>query len=163
MSLDTVDLLGDSLPDTACALALEPERWPARMAEMIDLVMDEVRSSALLTLPQEQRALAVRVVTRLCQEYGGGQEYWPKPDRIARALRDARIWAEHDGTTEGPRGVYALAKRHNITAVQVWSILRAQRDLHRRRTQPSLPGLAPTLDGGCAALIHPTGAPRGSE
>lgn len=130
------DLLGDSLPAAACALAAEPERWSVRMAEMIDLVLDEVHASALLPLPQEQRTLAVRVVTRLCQEYGGGQEYWPKPDRIARALRDARIWAEHDGTTEGPRGVYALAKRHKVSAVQVWAILRAQRDLHRRRPRP---------------------------
>ena len=135
------DLLGDSLSAAACALAAEPDRWSARMAEMIDLVVDEVRASALLTLPQEQRALAVRVVTRLCQEYGGGQEYWPKPDRIARALRDARIWAEHDGTTEGPRGVYALAKRHRLTAAQVWAILRAQRALHLRRVQPALPGM----------------------
>lgn len=141
MSLDLADLFGDALPGAACALAMEPERWPARMAEMIDLVMDEVGASALLPLPQEQRTLAVRVVTRLCQEYGGGQEYWPKPDRIARALRDARIWAEHDGTTEGARGVYALAKRHNITAVQVWAILRAQRELHRRRVRPGLPGM----------------------
>jgi Mor family transcriptional regulator len=122
-----------TLPEAACALSGAPERWPRRMAEMIDLVLDELERTGLLALPQERRQVAARVVTRLCHEYGGAQEYWPKTDRIARALRDAAIWADHDGTTRGPRGIHALARQYGITSVQVWAIMRAQRALHRRR------------------------------
>lgn len=132
MSFEVADLRGAALPGAACALVGEPDRWPARLAAMTDVLLDEVARSGLLGLPQDQRALAIRLVTRLCQEYGGTREYWPKPDRIARVLRDARIWAEHDGTSDGPRGVRALARAHGVTPEQIWAILRAQRALHKK-------------------------------
>lgn len=123
-------LPGDLPAAAARAIANEPDRWPVRMAEMIDIMLDEMRRSGTPSAASDQRALAVRLVVRQCQEYGGSREYWPKADSIERILRDARIWAEHDGTVDGPNGVRAIAKRHRITDVQVWAILRSQRALH---------------------------------
>ena len=138
------DLLGDpqdplaaDLPSAAATLA-EREQWPDRIAEMVDWCVDECQRSGLLPAPADRRELAVRIVTRLCDEIGGSQHYWPKSDAIRRALRDTRIWAEHDGTRDGPRGISALARRHGLSENQVWNILRAQRALHVRRVQGAL-------------------------
>lgn len=118
------------LPAQAARFAGTPERWPAPLAELFDLAADEIGASGLLPRPEDRRALAARVVTRLSMALGGSRLYWPKPDAIARAIRDARIWAEHDGTRNGPQGSRALARRYRLTEVQVRAIVRAQRALH---------------------------------
>ena len=135
---DPQDPLADDLPGAAASLSETPERWPDRIAEMVDWVVDEAARSGLMPAPADRRTLAVRVVTRICAEIGGAQYYWPKTDAIRRALRDATIWAEHDGTRDGPRGITALSRRHHLSEVQVWAILRAQRALHVRRVQGRL-------------------------
>lgn len=128
----------DLAHEGAGALVDQPERWPARIAALLDLMVDEITASGLVEGRGAARALALRVVTRLCHEYGGSREYWPRPRTIARVLRDAEIWGAHDGTVDGPRGIRMLAARHGLTDVQIWAILRTQRRLHRRRA-PILP------------------------
>lgn len=118
-------------PADAQALADGAAVWPERLGDLLDLCLDEITSSNLVQAPADRRLLAVLLVARLSAEYGGSREYWPKADSISRALRDARIWAEHDGTTDGRNGIKALARRYRLTDTQIWAILRAQRQ-HRR-------------------------------
>jgi Mor family transcriptional regulator len=116
----------------ALARIATPERWPRQLADLTDLVADEI-SAAQVTDPGATRRLACSIVTRICREYGGGSLYVPKTDAIERALRNLEIWAAHDGTTEGPRGIRALAKRYGMSANAIWDILRQERALHRGR------------------------------
>ena len=104
-----------------------PDRWPQQLADLTDLVLAEIGTDA------QARLLACRIVTRITQEYGGTSLYVPKSDAIDRALRNLSIWAAHDGTVDGPRGIRSLAKSHKMSANAIWDILRQERALHRGR------------------------------
>lgn len=106
---------------------------PERFIPMVELVLDEIAKCEPHLPTCHRRALAVRLVVRLHQQYGGSREYWPKPERIARALRDARIWAEYDGSEDGRNGTLALARRHHLPPPRIAAILEAQNALHARR------------------------------
>lgn len=113
-------------------------RVPALMADWTDILADELVKGNGTTDPQAARRLAMRLVARVCREYGGTYTYIPKGDALDRAIRDAQIWADYDGTANGPRGVAALARRENVSAVHIYRILEQQRTLHRRKIQPEL-------------------------
>ena len=130
--MNQLDVTPSNLAQAAEACAKVPDRWPARLAELTDHLLAEIHASGAVLDPQQQRALAMRQVARLCQTYGGDRATWPKPDLIARALRDATIWSEHDGTVDGPRGVLALAKRHHLSDRQIMRILCDQRALRKK-------------------------------
>ena len=136
MASPETDLFGDAVD--ALGARAEAAGWTERHAEMIDLVRDELARAEPGLSDAQVRRLAVRVVARQCAEYGGAREYWPKVDAMVRTLRDAEIWAEHDGTRVGPRGITALARKHRLSEEQIWNILRAQRRLHVRRVQGRL-------------------------
>lgn len=116
---------------------LSGEHWPRQLAEMTDLMLDEL-AHALPDLPAETiRQAAMRQICRFIAEYGGTRPYIPKDDAIRRALRDLAIWGEHDGTVDGPHGIRALTRKHNLSEVAIWSILRHQRLLHRHHGTPA--------------------------
>lgn len=124
----------DALPlsDAAETIADMRERWPAHIAELTDLIQWSI-SQGLPDLDRAKaRQLAARLTVDLANSFGGSTVYYPKPDAIARAVRDLQIWAEHDGTRTGPSGIDALVRRYGLSANQVWSILRQQRALHER-------------------------------
>lgn len=137
-----MSLQGD-LPAAAETLADELGRWPERLAEISDWLIDEITAAQVGLAAPVARRLAVRLTTRLAQELGGQQWYWPMITRIERLLRDQSIWAEHDGTVAGPHGIEALARRHGVSTVHIWAVLRRERARHRRRVQPELPGIPP--------------------
>lgn len=135
---DTLDLFGDDLPAAAEQLAEDLGRWPTQLAEMTEIIQDEL-ARALPELPDEViRRAACRQICRFIGEYGGTRPYIPKDDAIRRALRDLSIWGEHDGTVDGPHGIRALGRKHNLSEVAVWSVLREQRKLHVKRVQADL-------------------------
>jgi len=135
------DLLGE--PDQqllagAATLAADPERWPRQMAEITDLLVDELMRAPSRLPPADARRLGGRLMARIATEFGGGYFYLPKADALERMLRDARLWAEFDGTVDGPRGVRVLARREGLTTIHVYRILATQRQLHLRRVQGDL-------------------------
>jgi len=143
--MSTPDLFGDApaghQPQDIVAAAdqvADSERWPRQLAELTDLLADELmRRPPRLPAPEARRH-AARLAARLARDYGGQYLYIPKGDSLARALRDARLWAEFDGTVHGAHGVAQLARREGLTQAQVYNILRAQRALHLRAVQPDL-------------------------
>lgn len=128
------------LLEGAATLAADPERWPRQMAEITDLLEDELAKpeSALKLDHAAARRLAGRLMARLAREFGGSSLYLPKADALERTLRDARLWAEFDGTVDGPGGVETLARREGLTTIHVYRILAVQRGLHRRSVQGDL-------------------------
>lgn len=109
----------------AAAAALPDDRLPAQVREIADYCADELGQAGLSQA--DSRRLGVRIAARLSQALGGASFYWKKGDELARTIRDLKIWSEHDGTTDGPNGIKALARRHGITDVLVWHIIRRER------------------------------------
>jgi Mor family transcriptional regulator len=137
----TLDLWPETDPrllDGACDLAANAERWPRQMAEITDLIADELGKCEPPQEPAAARRLAGRLMARLAREFGGSSLYLPKADALERTLRDARLWAEYDGTVDGPHGVRELARREDMTMIHVYRILAVQRGLHRRAVQRDL-------------------------
>ena len=137
---ETPDLFAADLPAAAERLAEDagPGRWPTQLVALTDLMLDEINAYDPHLDPLWARRLAYRLVVRLSTEYGGDHWYIPKKDALERLLRDLWLWAEHDGTVDGPRGITALARQCSLSAIRIWAILKAQRQLHRRRVQPDL-------------------------
>ncbi len=138
---DNLDLwpeVDPQLVEGAATLAADPERWPRQMAEITDLLVDELEKSSPPMEPPAARRLAGRLMARIAREFGGGSMYLPKADALERTLRDARLWAEFDGTVDGPGGVNTLARREGLTTIHVYRILAVQRGLHRRSVQGDL-------------------------
>jgi Mor family transcriptional regulator len=130
-------------PDPAAladaAAALPDDRLPAAVRELADLAADELRRADAGLAPADCRRLGVRLAARLTDQYGGATYYWPKSDALQRAIRDLTLWAEHDGTVDGPAGIRALARRWGLTEVYVWRILARERERHLRGVQRALP------------------------
>lgn len=131
----------DPTPDDlagVASLVADPQRCPRQMAELTDLLADELaRSHPALGTPLA-RVLAGRQMARLAREFGGGNFYLPKDDTLKRTLRNMRIWSDFDGTVAGPGGAETLARREGLTTIHLYRILAAQRDLHRARVQGDL-------------------------
>lgn len=144
---DTPDLLPPPREDEVLAAIdagdfAAAERWPRQYAELTDIFADELVGGPLRLPEARARLVAQALMARAAREYQGTRQlYVPKGDALERAIRDTKIWAEHDGTVDGPTGIDALAVRYRMTAVRIWQILREQRQLHLRRIQPDLFGL----------------------
>lgn len=108
-------------------------RWPKQFAEMTDIITDELAEVFPSLEPDEIRRAGVRCIYRFAREFGGSNAYMPKLDVLERTLRDLKIWSEHDGTADGPNGIYALSKRYSLSSQAIWAILRKQRALHRAK------------------------------
>jgi Mor family transcriptional regulator len=105
------------------------------MAELTDIIADELTQGEPSFTDGTARRLAARLVARLAREFGGSSLYVPKADALERTLRDARMWADFDGTRDS---LAALARREGMTEVHAYRVLAAQRALHRSDTQPDL-------------------------
>jgi Mor family transcriptional regulator len=129
------DLFGPVPAPPGPAEVLEdPEQWERAMAEIADFSAVALREAGVAG--PEARRLGCAVAIRLCRELGGTRYYWPRGSGLERAVRDLAIYAAHDGTVGGPRGVQALAREHGLTDVHIWRVLKRQRALHRRRARP---------------------------
>lgn len=137
--MDARDLF-EGLPAAAAEqCADDAGRWPAQLAEMTDILQDELAQALPDLPPRLIRQAACRQMCRLAVEFGGTNTYIPKGDAIARVLRNLALWGEFDGTVDGPRGVRALARQHGLSEISVWRVLSEQRRRHRARVQGALP------------------------
>ena len=120
----------------------EPERWEKGMAEIADLLADELRQAGEVmktpVLARDARPLAARLAARLFACIGGSSWYIPKGASLERARRDLEIYAAHDGTRVGPNGVEALCRRYRLSEVHIYRILARQLAMRRQRHQGEL-------------------------
>ena len=98
---------------------------------MTEVMSDEVAKIFPELTAHAVKVTAMRLVTRFVGEYGGANIYIPKDDSIRTLLRDLEVWAEYDGTKNGPRGISALARKHGTSDNNIWAILRKQRAMSR--------------------------------
>lgn len=112
----------------------QPARWEQGMAEIADLLAEELRAAGFAATPD----LPGRLAFRLCKAFGGQQWYIPKAASLERARRDDALFRAHDGTRHGPNGIVALAARHGLSEIYVYRLLDRQRELRRKQLQPEL-------------------------
>lgn len=126
MASDRIGGLAEAAED----LSEVPERLGSSLAELADLAAAELLRARPTTERAEARRLGARIAARLCLEVGG--TYLPRGQALARAVLHLTIWSEHDGTTGGPNGIRALARRYGLTDPSVWRIIRRERIRHRK-------------------------------
>lgn len=107
-------------------------RLPHMMPDLADLVAREV-AQYLGAAPEVAQSMGWSVVEAFCQRWGGVAVYVPKADVLERASLYERIWQEFDG-----RNHEELARRHGITVVWVYQIVKRMRALDRARRQMPL-------------------------
>jgi len=120
------------LGDLACLPDLTG-RWPETLRFLVDTA-----EAALRDAPDpDPRAQAQRVVAAIAAYVGGGKLHLPPVAIVERALRDARIWRDHQAR---PWGVAHLVERYGLSKNQIYVILRIQMELHRRPLPGPKPG-----------------------
>ncbi len=121
---------------------VETNRWPKQMARITDTLLAIAREQLRGLDDDKIRRLAALQMAAVARVYGGTMFYVPKDERLRKAIRDLRIWCEHDGTVDGPNGIRSLARRHRIATYYVWEILRRQRVLHQESAPKMRAGTA---------------------
>lgn len=117
-------------------IAFDKQRWPRQFAEITGALEDELRRLEAPYEPGEARRIACRLTAGIARRCGGTVIYLPTTRSIDRLIRDNWLWAEYDGTVEGPRGISALSRETGITTIGIYRILAQQRAIHRRGTAP---------------------------
>lgn len=112
----------------------DPERWEKTMADIADVLVEELRRAGV----EGAQCLGRKLAFALSQAIGGTQIYLPRGDAIRRASRDLGIWLEYDGTVMGPNGSVALSQRYGMSEIHIYRIIARQRGLHRTEHQSEL-------------------------
>lgn len=83
-------------------------------------------------LPEPYKDIALKVgleaALLLAEVFGGMTWYFPKLDRALIVPRNQKMRAEFDGTSDGPSGYRALARKYNLTESQVRTVVDAPDD-----------------------------------
>lgn len=126
----------DPIPDDVLDHLDDPqvkERWPRDLAAMLDVLESELGRQ--VHDETQARRLAAVAITALAEYHGGRMFYLPKGKGLALAIRDKQMWDSYRCNRDD---VQRLAAVHGLTEQQVYTILRRQRAIHRRRIQPDL-------------------------
>lgn len=125
----------DELLRKAEDIELGTAAWPQTLAELVSIFKDEMTTGAVKMDEENAIKLAKRLVARQAHHMGGRQFYLPRDERLRKAMRDVEIWQRWNG-----RNVGELQRQFDLTAQQVYAIIREQRQLERDRRQAKLFG-----------------------
>jgi Mor family transcriptional regulator len=112
----------------------DPNLWPRTLANFLAVSERQIKTSRPELSEDSVRKLARELIASLAHYLGGRQIYFPRDDRLRRALRDHRIYQDFQGHNHDE-----LADRHGLTVIQIYNIVAQQKKLHMARVQPSLP------------------------
>ncbi|MGO2146533.1 Mor transcription activator family protein [Halomonas sp.] len=96
--------------------------WPKGMMEMADVIEGAFIKCG--HAPEEANALASTAIEALAFLAGGRSVYLPKGRALRTALKHRQIYKEFDGAN-----VAALAKKHDLSSAQIYTIIKKQRSL----------------------------------
>jgi Mor family transcriptional regulator len=101
---------------------------------LIDLATTIGEALEKTGVPPERAADAAFAATEHVRKRWSGQHlYLPKGIHYELSNRDREIWAEFDGHNHS-----ALARKHDLTSMRIYQIIKRLRALHIKRTQPDL-------------------------
>jgi len=99
--------------------------WPETLRALVDVTEAVLRAHP----DRDPWYRAQQVVLAIAAYVGGGKLHIPPAVLIERALRDARIWSDHQ---KRPRGILHLVEKYGLSANHIYVILRVQAALRRR-------------------------------
>ena len=109
----------------------DTHKWPNTLLEIMEL------NQRVLVAAGIPAAQSIELSQQLTREYartfGGLQMYCPKQDKIEKTIRDRSIYHEYQTGKAAE-----LARKYNLSEVQVYSIYKQQRALHQQKLQPQL-------------------------
>jgi Mor family transcriptional regulator len=124
-ALDTLDNMTDVITIR--------KNWPRLLSEFVDLFYAELVRQGM----SHEKAIttATKLVCVLGNYFGGRVCYIPCGEKLKQAIRDNRIFLDYQ-VSDG--NIAPLAKKYNLTDSHVYSIIREQLALHRKRYQPDM-------------------------
>jgi Mor family transcriptional regulator len=126
-ALDTLDNMTDVITIR--------KNWPRLLSEFVDLFCAELARQGMSN--EKAIVTATKLVCVLGNYFGGRVCYIPTGERLKQAIRDNRIFLDYQ-ISDG--NVAVLAKKYNLTDSHVYSIIREQLALHRKKYQPDMFG-----------------------
>ncbi|MCK5610293.1 hypothetical protein KAR91_50945 [Candidatus Pacearchaeota archaeon] len=135
---DTTDIDHQKILDSLNGDELKSfkHKWPKLLVDISDVVNFQLTYVLKKSSPEDVQKISDGVIIAISKYLGGRLVYLPKTDSLNVALRDISIWREHNGKNEN---VLKLARKHKLTEIYIYSILKAQLALHVNRIQPQLP------------------------
>lgn len=130
----TNDLFGAELSDDLLDHLEDPEvrkRWPQTLWDMVTGVRHTLQKHGMAEA--EAKRMSLLIIADFANWFGGRMEYLPRGDALAMAIKHRQIWDDYDH-----RNVRDLARKHNLTDVRIYEIIREQRALHHKRLHQDL-------------------------
>lgn len=116
--------LSDATPE-------QKNHWPLALVELIDVLkFSRIKSGENKTEAEKQ---SIELALDISGHFGGSQFYLPKPNHLEKFVRDIKLFGEFNGNN-----IKELARKYSLTEVQVYSIIREQRQLHINKVQPDI-------------------------
>ena len=125
-------------------------KLPEYVVELVDVGV-EVLTQDHGASPERARDLMIQIAKAVCFRNASSTVYIPEADALARLDRNARIWLDYQADNPEPpytpkftpARAWELARQHQLSPQQVYSILRGQREQEVSERQAEIPDLAP--------------------
>jgi Mor family transcriptional regulator len=116
---------------------MKSRRKRTEAPELVETLVDiGVKHLAKLSLGEERtRSLMHEIAHELCDRYKRQIVYVPQDIDFVLAKRNRQIWERFDGTN-----ILELASDYDMSEVQIYKIIAKQREMQKKKEQPTLPG-----------------------
>jgi len=125
LSLDALDGMTDVLK--------QRKNWPQLLSDFVDLFFAELVRQGM----SDDKAIisATKLVYVLGNYFGGRVCYIPSGEKLKQAIRDKKIFMSY---LRSNGNITSIAKKYSLTDSHIYSIIREQSALHRKKHQPDL-------------------------
>jgi Mor family transcriptional regulator len=109
----------------------EKSAYPEILADLADQVA--VKIAELGVAPERAAEIGAHVAEHIRVHWSGSSQYIPKGTGWELSQRDRQIWAEFNG-----RNHAALARKHGLTEMRIYQIIKAVRAAAVKQSQGAL-------------------------
>ncbi|WP_424405271.1 Mor transcription activator family protein [Pasteurella sp. PK-2025] len=101
-------------------------KWPSLLGEMLDVVKSELLAQGMTS--NEAMEQSKKIIFAISSYFGGQSVYLPTGTILKKALRNYEIFNNFKGDN-----IKELIRKYQLSESQIYSILREQRQLQRKR------------------------------
>lgn len=117
----------DEVPDDTLR-----RKWPALLAALLDVLDSELQRNKVSQ--EDARRLSRKQAAAIAAYLGGRNYYLPVGETLFTALRDDEIFEKWFNGAD----IESLRREYGLAQMQIYHVIKQQRQLHRRRNQPDL-------------------------
>lgn len=107
-------------------------KWPALLAALLDVLDRELQRNQVDR--EQARRLSRKQAAAIAAYLGGRNYYLPVGETLLTALRDDEIFEKWFNGAD----IESLRREYGLAQMQIYHVIKQQRQLHRRRNQPDL-------------------------